>query len=308
MYNLRFIPAGGALVEVTTRTVQGRLLLRPHPDLNEIVWGILARAQRLYLSEESGSGVCAFCCLSNHYHLLVRVQHAKELSTFMQYFNANLAREVARRVDWRDGVWARRYQAVVVSEEEEAQVARLKYLLSQGVKEGLVAHPAEWPGANTVAALLDGTPLGGYWFDRTQEFFARRRREEFGRLQYATREVLTLRPLPCWEGLAENLVRERVSHLVDEGIAEGRRLRGGRPPLGVDLILKQQPHERPVKSKMSICPLFHAATREAGRALRASYRLFAATYRCASAQLRAGDRAAPFPAGSFPPALPFVGG
>jgi len=45
---LRYLPEGGALVEVTCRTLQGRLLLRPDPELNDIAAGILGRAQRLY--------------------------------------------------------------------------------------------------------------------------------------------------------------------------------------------------------------------------------------------------------------------
>jgi hypothetical protein len=47
---LRYIPDGGALVEVTCRTLHGRLLLRPSPELNDIAAGILGRAQRLYRS------------------------------------------------------------------------------------------------------------------------------------------------------------------------------------------------------------------------------------------------------------------
>jgi len=38
------------------------------------------------------------------------------------------------------------------------------------------------------------------------------------------------------------------------------------------------------------------------------YAGFVATFRQAAEKLRAGDRNAAFPAGSFPPALPFVGG
>jgi hypothetical protein len=45
---LRFVPEGGALVEVTLRTIQSRLLLRPSPAVNEIILGVLGRAQRLY--------------------------------------------------------------------------------------------------------------------------------------------------------------------------------------------------------------------------------------------------------------------
>ena len=53
-------------------------------------------------------------------------------------------------------------------------------------------------------------------------------------------------------------------------------------------------------------PLFHAASKAMRRELYAMYRWFAATFREASEKLRSGDRAVLFPAGSFPPALPFV--
>lgn len=213
MPHLRFIPPGGALVEVTTRTQHGRLLLRPHPNLREIVHGVLARAQRLYLSAPSpgDAGLCGFCFLSNHYHLLLRVRDARQLANFMRYVNSNLAREVARSVDWHHHVWARRYRAIVVSEEPEAQVGRLRYLLSQGVKEGLVERPEEWPGASSTLALLHDEPVEGLWFDRTKEYFARRRREDFERLRYASREALTLLPLPCWEGVVPEERRSQVA-------------------------------------------------------------------------------------------------
>jgi REP element-mobilizing transposase RayT len=139
--HLRFIPDGGALVEVTCRTVQGRLLLVPSPQLNDIVLGVLGRAQRLHPVE-----VVAYAFASNHWHALLRVENAKQLSDFMCYLNGNLAKEVGRRTGWKEKVWGRRYQAIVISEEEEMQVARLRYILSHGVKEGLVARVEEWPG------------------------------------------------------------------------------------------------------------------------------------------------------------------
>ena len=44
------------------------------------------------------------------------------------------------------------------------------------------------------------------------------------------------------------------------------------------------------------------------RELWEAYRWFVAAFREAAERLRAGDRNALFPLGSFPPALPFVGG
>jgi hypothetical protein len=58
------------------------------------------------------------------------VDTAKELSDFMCYSNSNLAKEIARHTGWRDKVWSQRYQSIVISDEEEVQIARLKYVLA----------------------------------------------------------------------------------------------------------------------------------------------------------------------------------
>ncbi len=91
----------------------------------------------------------------------------------MQYVNGKLGKEVGRLVGWRHGIWSRRYTAILVSNEEKAQVARLRYLLGHGVKEFLVEHAMDWPGVNSVRAILEGKPLTGYWFDRKAEYAAR---------------------------------------------------------------------------------------------------------------------------------------
>src|SRR6185436_11147290 len=103
---LRFIPEGGALVEVTCRTVQSRFLLRPSPELNEVILGVLGKAQSLYPID-----LVAYVWLSNHFHLLLWVEDAQRLAKFMEYLNGNLAREVSRATGWTDKIWSRRYQA-----------------------------------------------------------------------------------------------------------------------------------------------------------------------------------------------------
>jgi hypothetical protein len=50
---------------------------------------------------------------------------------------------------WKEKIWSRRFQAIVTSSEEGAQVERLRYVLSHGCKEGLVARLAEWPGVHS---------------------------------------------------------------------------------------------------------------------------------------------------------------
>jgi REP element-mobilizing transposase RayT len=305
MRKLRFVPEGGALVEVTCRTLHGRLLLRPSPELNAIVIGILARASRLYPVR-----LVAFAFLANHYHLLLAVDDALALSRFMGYVNSNLAREAGRLADWREKFWSRRYQAILVTQEEGAQVERLQYLLAQGCKEGLVARPQDWPGAHAVRALLGEETLEGLWFDRTQEYLARRRGQAFEYLDYATRESLELAPLPAWQHLTPDAYRERIAELVANLAAEAVAAReaSGRESLGGLEIQNQNPHDRPAKVKKSPAPFCHAATRWARRELREAYSWFYAAFCEAAERLKGGDRNACFPIGSFPPGLPFVSG
>jgi hypothetical protein len=155
----------------------------------------------------------------------------------------------------------------VISNEAAAQVERLKYVLAHGVKEGLVEKVSQWPGVHCVHALVEEQTLEGYWFDRSQEYAARCRGEDFDRMRYATREVLTLSPLPCWKHLTPETRRRLVADLVAEIEAE-------------------------------------AATRRLIEAPGTSSR-FVAAYRDASEKLRGGIRTVAFPLGSFPPALPF---
>ncbi len=290
-------------MEVTVRTKQSRLLLRPSPALNQIVLGVLGRAQQRY-----GVGCCAVVCMSNHWHALLQVEDAQQLARFMQYVDANLALEVDRLVDWPHGLWSRRYQAILISDEEAAQVGRLRYVLAHGVKEGLVSRVEEWPGVHSAGALLHGKPLEGYWFDRTKEYAARNRGEDFGVMEYASREELVLSPLPCWKHLLPEQYRERVAGLVEQIEAEGKAEREskGLRPLGVQAILKQSPTTRPNKTKKSPAPAFHAASKAVRKGFWEAYYTFVAAFREAAEKLKVGDRSAKFPVGSFPPALPFV--
>ena len=291
------------MVEVTCRTVQGRFLLKPTVNLRSIVIGVLGRAQRLYPVD-----IHAFVFLSNHYHLLLSVENALQLSQFMNFLNSNLAREIGRLHDWRERFWGRRYQAIVISAEEASQVGRLQYLLSHGCKEGLVARPREWPGAQSVGALADGLALEGDWFNRTQENAARARGEVFDTLKYATRETVELSPLPCWQPLSRKQYQHRVRELIARIEAEtaSRHSREQSKPLGLKAIFSRHPHDRPSEIKKTWAPAFHAATNAARGELVGAYKLFVQGYREAAKRLREGDVRARFPGGSFPPRLPWV--
>jgi hypothetical protein len=295
---LRFIPPG-SVVEVTLRTVHGRLLLRPGRQLNELVVGVIGRAQRKY-----GMKIHALAVLSNHGHLLLSPESPQQLARFMEYLAGNVAREVGRLHDWREKLWSRRYRAIVVSDEENAQEARLTYVLAHGVKEGLVERPQHWPGVHCAHALLSGCALEGTWFDRTAEYEARRRRERVAGARFASSEQVAFSPMPCWATLEDEEYRKRVAAIVDRIVEQGRTQREGRPVLGRRAILAQNPHDKAIQSERSPAPPVHAATREIRIMLRQAYWRFVDAYREAAHCLRCGDRLARFPPGAFPPPGP----
>ena len=301
--HLRFVPEGGALVEVTCRTIQGRYLLRPSQQINDVILGVLGRAQSLYPID-----IIAFCFLSSHYHMLLWVENAKQLADFMGHFNGNAARKLGRLTGWTERLWSRRYNAILISDEESAQVARLKYVLSNGCKENLVASPLEWPGVHCVRALLLEEPVEGTWQNRTLARTFRLRGKPVSPSDFETRETVVLSQLPCWKHLSPEVYRARVAELVREieETAAAERKKEGIEPLGVEQIYAQEPETRPETLDKSPAPFIHAATKKTRKMLYEAYAAFVAVYREAADKLKRGDPSAAFPPGSFPPHLPFV--
>ena len=299
---LRFVPEQ-SIVEVTTRTLQGRLLLKPSPELNELILGIVGKAQALY-----GMAIHAFAFLSTHAHFLLSPTDAGQLAVFMQFINANVAKEVGRLHCWRERVWSRRYRSIVVADEESAH-ARLRYILAHGAKEGLVATPAAWPGANCVDALTTGALLRGTWFDRSAEFRARQREETVFPSQFATTFDVKLTPLPCLQHLTVDQRQAECRRIVGEiqAKAEAANKEKGRQPMGVEAILAQDPHSKPATTDRSPAPFVHASDDSTEMEFRVRYRAFVDAFRAGAAHLRerAKELSDMFPLCAFPPPLPF---
>ncbi len=75
---LRYVPEGGALVEITINMIQGRYLLRPDKRgrVNELVIGIVGRAQRLYSMSIVGISVLSSHALCPARHKACYVEHS----------------------------------------------------------------------------------------------------------------------------------------------------------------------------------------------------------------------------------------
>ncbi len=299
----------GLLVEVTDRVIGARALLAPghNPRIfNELVVGLLGRAM-----QHSPVEVCACVFMSNHMHLLLHVPDQQALSRFMFHFACNSSKKIGKIRRWQGPLWGRRYDVVPISREPEAQWRRLEYLLSHGVKEGLVESPIEWPGVHAAGPLLRGEKLEGYWFNKTKEWAARHRGQDVGAYDFATKYRIELAQLPAFRHLPPEVYQDKISQMIVEIQDRYRAKRDGNPVAGVEKILSLDPYESPTRHpKSSSRPRFHVASRQTRDELWKEYSEFATQYRIASEALRIRRNPEAmnwFPAECYPPALPFVG-
>ncbi len=325
MRDVRFVDRN-TIYEVTARTNGSEFLFPPTPELAELIKGCIGRGQARYPVR-----LIAFVFLSNHYHMLLSADDARRLSDFLGFVNGNIAREVNRYNGRTGHVWGARFRAIPVSDEEAAQVGRLRYILAHGVKEGIVRRVRDWRGASSVRALLGECDAGagagegaevaefaGTWYDRVAAYAAGRRKSAGPEpSEFATRCPIELSPLPCWQHLSADQYRARIADLVTDidGDSDGCGAADGvaAPPVppadpGLDPTAdgpRGQP-ERPKHSKRSRAPRVHAATKAVRELICAALRELRRCYAEASRRYRAGELDVAFPAGTFRPGGGFV--
>jgi len=296
------MPDSHTLFEITSRTIQRRFLMRPSREVNQIILGVIGRAQELY-PEVS---LYLFVFLSNHFEMLASAPGFGSISAFVGYIKSNIARELGEIHDWKEKFWGRRFRAIPVL-DEAAMHGRVRYILEHGCKENLVARPGDWPGVSCVATLTEGAPLEGVWYDRTAAYAARREGKELSTEEFAQEYQVELDVLPGWDEFSDSRRRQRFRGLVRaiERETRERMELEGIEPLGVEKILAVDPHASPARPNRSPAPLCHAAARAVRSWYRRVHRSFVDAYRGASASFRAGEFGVEFPVFSFHPPLPY---
>lgn len=268
--------------------MQERFLLRPGGAERELILGVVGRGLALYARVM----LHAFVYLSNHMHMLLSSKDPTQLAPFIGYVNGQVGRLIGRRHGWSGTFWSSRARVVPVLDDDSAE-GRLRYILSHGVKEGLVACPEDWPGASSTPALL-GERLRGRWMTR-----ARLRNDDDTSCapprdgQYD----VPITPLPAWARLpaAERVERARA---LCASITAEYRARRDKPVLGVDKVLAMDPLERPDDPARRPAPLCHASTRVLHAAFRCARTAFIDAYRAAAHALE--EDCVPY-RGGFPP-------
>ena len=177
--------------------------------------------------------------------------------------------------------WSRRGSVIAVV-DDAAQIARLRYILAQGPKAGLVASPADWPGACSTPALLGDMKVPAVY----TALDARRRNA----LRHAPRPdadlaqdvAITLTPLPVFADLDADARRARHAALVVDIITEHAGVR----VMGVKRLVAQDPDACPASFHRTDAPRCHAISSTIRKRFLAAYDAFRSLYKAASARLR----------------------
>ena len=246
--------------------------------------------------------------MSNHFHLVLGGGTVQDQADLLRDFTRKISIETGRLYGWRETTFPRRYRCTEISDEPEAQIARLSYCLRHGCKENLVASPLDWPGVSFADALLSGEPLRGVWVDRTGYTRARQRGEEVTLADFTEPMELDLAPLPCWAHLDVAVRRDLVLGLIREieDDTAARHRVDGTAPLGAAAVLAGDPRDRPEAFVSTPKRVVHAFATSVRRAMIEALSLLVAAYRDAAERLRRGELTVAFPGNTFPPARPFV--
>jgi len=216
-----------AIIEITTKTIHGRFLLKPSNELNQLIKGTIAKAVDKYDVK-----LFMFVVLSNHMHMIIQPKDTTSMARFMSFIKANIAKDAGRLHNFRQKLWGRRYTSIEILDDYKLQ-DRVKYLLAHGAKEDLVKTPADWPGVNCVNALTKGEKLKGIWINRSQIHRHGKLKKiddkDFEIEKYITHHEIHLSTLPTLEGYSkeeqQNYYKEIISDITKEHNA--RRKAGG---------------------------------------------------------------------------------
>ena len=304
----------GHLHEITIRAFQGRFFFVPSKRSNALIVGAMAYAQ-----EKTRLAVCFDTWMSNHAHLLAVPESEEQIAKFFETANQKISLEMGKLCGWRGNMFEGRYKSTVVTPEEDAQIERLAYPMSQGVKEGLVPHPTLWPGVQAATAVLSGTmEQHGTWVRRS-DLYEARRREERKRSRspwrkhlapsvkvrhFEDRKTLKLSPLPCWRKLGPRELKRRYQSVCQQVLAASQEQRATVARDWRRRITQRtrgaRPDHPPARSEK---PRVHAASKDSWRIFVDYHDLWLEHYRRASAKLASGKLGAlwEFPRNCFLP-------
>ena len=237
----------------------------PQPDVtvytlpetvNNIIGTWLAKA-----IEYSGVDFYGTIVMSDHPHHLLSHKQGR-IDKFFEYFNGQVARALNRFHGRRHQVWSRRYSAIPILDEQK-DIERLIYFLTNPQKADLVDKLEHWPGISSVQFHLgEGDENNEYlFFDRTAWHRAKQPKSiakflHVVRIKYAVLPALAEMSEKKRKALLSRLVKERESELRERRQVEGKRV------MGKQGLKQTDSRTRASNPKTGECPLCLCSDKE----------------------------------------------
>ncbi|MCW5802302.1 MAG: hypothetical protein KIT31_07935 [Deltaproteobacteria bacterium] len=138
---------------ITRRCTQRQFLLRPDDELdNAFLYCLIEAALRYDIT------LLHSTAMANHHHTTIH-DRIGTLCEFMEHFHKMLAKCVnSMRGRW-ENCWASEPPCAVRLLERDDVINKVVYAATNPVKDGLVEAATDWPGVNTIDALLEGREL-----------------------------------------------------------------------------------------------------------------------------------------------------
>lgn len=308
-----------AVTDVTIRTNLGRMSLTPTKRNNALIVGVLGRASERYDFETYSIAV-----MSNHVHYQIGVRSAEHEAQIKCFLHGNIARELGghghygpqkdrRTLRLRGRLWGRRGRGIPIL-DDASLLQRFRYILANGTKEGLVAHPVQMPGVHAAKPLCRGDrTLYGVWYDRSSLDAVRRRNgQSVPEREVAQPYAVRLAKLPPLRHLTDDQYARFCREMCDDIAQQARdalqKAHGvGFRPMGPKKLKAVHPLTLPEAFDRKPAPLVHVSGRASRRAFRSAYASFVEAYQLANLHLRNAIRdrrltRIEFPHGGIPPA------
>jgi len=274
----------GKIQFFTRRCLLRMFLLRPDKKTRQAFEYCLALA-----AERFSITVLCYLALSNHYHL--QTHDAKGLyPKFLEYFHSLLARVMNRRWGRRDHFFEGRQTSVVECVEPEDAIRLMAYTLANPADAGLVARPAQWPGARSLVRELGTSKV-----IKRPDFF-------FGDDSECPEEVtLRIGVLPELAHLDIEEYRQLVSDALEPRLKAAWKKHKGRF-LGPKKVQQQSPFDCPRSldpRRGGLSPTVAAGDKWARLAALQRKKEFLQEYRDARARWLEGDFEVVWPAGTW---------
>ena len=330
----------------TRRISERRPLLKPLPEINEIVLYALGVAQLRHPNVELHAAMIE----ANHKHDALTDDPAlAQLPDFYRNYHSLVARAVNAYWGRGESLWRQgSYDHVETPDDDPLTLEeQLLYIWTNPVKDGLVERPELWPGVKFLpedfgTELVVSKPANAFFGGKLPDDYeptdpaarkrwrAKRRgkqpkpargspstrkqpkpkpKRKRNRSKLPDEVTIKITPPPGYEHMSLTEVRAHFRARLDARVEELHRERDGRPFMGIAAVLAQDPH----KSVGETSPSFARNPRIAGRRRLKSFfeRLaelveWRQRYRDALLRWRSGDRRARFPYGSY--ALPRMHG